>query len=229
MDATAKSIAGVALATIVLLGLAIGSIRPAEMEKVDPQVEWPSMRLCVTDVLKDAAASGGPVPGFKEASDLCYTHLRAQGLINDFRFRRLKFVQQTYDERILLWMVVAVTLSGVALAAVQLLASFRLAQAGNGTAGQAVQQQTEMSIERGKLSVKSSITGLLILICSFAFFWVFVYEIYVIRVVDVDGERSESPPRNEQKAPGILQPRAPATVPAAVSSAPAGATPGRNK
>ena len=175
------------------------------------------MRLCTADALSRVNAATLTVDDLRRASDLCYAHMHGQGLLNDFKIRRLKFTQQTYDERILLWMVVVITLSGVFLAGMQLFASFKLASTGSSTSG--FDQQTELTVEQGKLSVKSSLTGLLILICSFAFFWVFVYEIFVIKPVNVDGEAANhtTAQTNAQVSTGLLQPQ---ISPALVSSSP---------
>ncbi len=101
--------------------------------------------------------------------------------LEDFRIRKEKFVRQYLDERVTLWMVVAITLSGVLLAAVQLVMSFRLALRGRAAFG----QDNELALESGKISLRSSITGAVILALSFAFFMVYVIWIYSIREVTV--------------------------------------------
>lgn len=194
----------IATMAILIAVLGIGVITPAQPEKVDIN-EWGSMRLCVADTIVRTGANTTSVDLLEQATSLCYRHLHGQGLLNDFKIRRLKFIQQTYDERVLLWMVVVITLSGVFLAGLQLLASFKLASIGSGN----FDQQTEMSIEQGKLSVKSSLTGLLILICSFAFFWVFVYEVFVMKVVDPDaasGKQGNAMHPNGQVGSALITP-----------------------
>jgi hypothetical protein len=180
--------ATVALLLLLTVILGIASIQPAQPDKPDGNIEWASMRVCVADAIAKVNSPAATYDGMRQATDLCYAHLHQQALLNDFRIRRLKFTQQTYDERVLLWMVVVITLAGVGLAALQLVGSFRLASVGAAN----FDQQTELSVQQGKLSVKSSVTGLLILICSFAFFWVFVYEVFVIKTVDVDGGSSNA-------------------------------------
>lgn len=118
----------------------------------------------------------------RKAYELCYSSILGQGQINDFRIRRLKFIQQTYDERILLWMVVIITNSGVLLAAVQLGISYRLATLGKGTGFDV----SEISLERTKMSMKSSVTGLIILFISLAFFLIFVMFVFKIDEVKTD-------------------------------------------
>jgi hypothetical protein len=63
-------------------------------------------------------------------SDFCYGQVRGEDLLGDFYIRKRSFVQQQSDTGVLLWMVVAITISGVLLAGFQLLAAFRLANAG---------------------------------------------------------------------------------------------------
>jgi hypothetical protein len=214
MNSRTSAVGAALLLLLLVLGFRLVSQEPMAQPFASANAaEWPSMRECVADALKRTGAAAPTVESMKAATELCYSHLHGQGLLNDFKIRRLKFIQQAYDERVLLWMVVAITLSGVALAAVQLIASFRLATQGIGN----LAEQTELSVERGKLSIRSSLTGLLILICSFAFFWVFVYEIYVIHDPD-DKPKPQMQQANEQIGIGVLQPYAPAS--AASSAAP---------
>lgn len=74
-----------------------------------------------------------------------------------------------------MWMVVAVTLSGVLLAGLQLWASYELAST-NKTPLDA--SNGELTLRRDQLVLKSSITGLFILMISFGFFLVFVFYVY---------------------------------------------------
>jgi hypothetical protein len=114
---------------------------------------------------------------------VCYDHVHWRGLLNDFSVRRSKVIQQNSEDIILLWMVVAITISGVILAGLQLLGSYRLASVGKGDFA----QSGEMSFEsRGNISLKTSVTGLLILTSSFAFFLVYVIWVYPIQGVQVD-------------------------------------------
>ena len=167
---------------------------------------WPSMRLCVNDALQKIKSETVTNSLIYEVTQVCYSHLHSQGLLNDFKLRRLKFIQQTYDERVLLWMVVIITLSGVALSGIQLLASFKLASLGKNN----FDQSAELSIEQSKLSLKSSVTGLFILIFSFAFFWVFVYEIFVIKEIDIDkGSQKNAVPNVVQMGPFVPKSESP--------------------
>jgi len=75
-------------------------------------------------------------------------------------------------------MVVLITISGVVLAGVQLLASYKLALAGHGGLAGA---GSEIHYSASSVSFKSSVIGLTILALSFAFFLVFVIYVYELR------------------------------------------------
>ena len=89
----------------------------------------------------------------------------------------------------LLWMVVALTISGVVMAALQLFVAYRLAVAGRGE----VAASSELTLEQGKISLKSSVTGLLILVVSFAFFIVYVTWVFTIKETKIDVEAMPAP------------------------------------
>ncbi|CAB3744350.1 hypothetical protein LMG24238_07244 [Paraburkholderia sediminicola] len=76
-------------------------------------------------------------------------------------------------------MVVTTTVSGVLLSAVQLVAAYKLASAASSK--DMGSQGGSVDLEVGKISVKSSVTGLLILAVSFAFFIVFVNSVYSLK------------------------------------------------
>jgi hypothetical protein len=140
------------------------------------QAELPSMNQCIGETLsllsQDASARA---ESLRQARDHCYSSIQAQGLINDFGYRKMTFLQQYRANGVLMWMVVIVTLSGVLLAGLQLWASYKLAAA-NKTSLHA--DQGELSWQRDRLVLKSSITGLFILLISFCFFLVFVFYVY---------------------------------------------------
>lgn len=105
----------------------------------------------------------------------CYNRLVRQGQLNEFQIRRVNFQTQHIADTVTLWMVVTLTVCGVALAAWQIFASSRLVTTNP------EKMTSELSIERGKIFVRSSVTGLLILLVSFAFFYVYVVWIYQLR------------------------------------------------
>ena len=140
------------------------------------QPDLPSMSQCVADTLGLLGQRNAPTSeSLRDAREHCYSLIQGQGLLSDFAIRRLNFFQQYRANGVLMWMVVAVTFSGVSLAGFQLWASYRLA-ATNKTPLPA--SNGELSLKRDRLVLKSSITGLFILLISFCFFLVFVFYVY---------------------------------------------------
>jgi len=118
------------------------------------------------------------IPDLGAATAACYDHLHAQGLLNEFQIRRVNFQVQHIADQMLMWMVIGLTISGVALAGVQIIGANRVYVASGGAAAL---PDSEISIEAGKVYVKSAVTGLVILMISFAFFFVYVAEVYTIK------------------------------------------------
>jgi hypothetical protein len=93
--------------------------------------------------------------------------------------RNDNFALQKFENIVFMWMVVAMTISGVILAGLQLLASFKLTKLGiieNTSVG-------KISFSHNSVAVQSSIVGVIILVISFGFFIVFVHDIYKITQV----------------------------------------------
>jgi hypothetical protein len=117
------------------------------------------------------------IDALSRLNNFCYDTARSQLLVDEENIRKDNFVFQRYENMILLFVVVSLTLSGVILAGLQLLASYKLAVAGRGElAGGA-----EVSYSKDTVSFKSSVVGLAILFISFAFFMVFVLEVYTLK------------------------------------------------
>lgn len=139
-----------------------------------PQLSALDLHRCTIDINRGKAAD---FTSLNLAADLCYKNAYNQLIINDFFIRRKIYTDQSYLDVVLLWMVVALTCSGVLLSGVQLLTSYALASASKG----AMPDSSEMSIEKGKLTLNSSIIGLFILALSLAFFIIYVYGVYTIK------------------------------------------------
>ena len=103
-----------------------------------------------------------------------------------------------------MWMVVAVTFSGVLLAGLQLLASYQLAIA-NKTSMDA--NNGEIIVKRDQVVLRSSITGLFILLISFCFFLVFVFYVYRFETLD-ENTNLTSPPLSTLPMGGLGPPPA---------------------
>jgi hypothetical protein len=129
---------------------------------------------CIDHTIKMTEGTKLELTKYTDVWRLCENQMFDQLLLNDFTIRRQKFEANTLDERVNLWLVVAITLSGVFLSAMQLAMSYRLAQiAKTDLAG-----NNELVVEQGKLSLKSSVTGLLIMALSLIFFVIYVKWIY---------------------------------------------------
>lgn len=119
------------------------------------------------------------------------------------------FRNQQSETRELMWLVVIITASGVIIAGMQLVQSYKLVAAGKASAD----QSSKIDIEVGKLSVSSSVTGILILVVSFAFFYIFTKEIYTIHGNEPDKQSIQPPipdtglkplePQQEEPAPKL--------------------------
>lgn len=129
--------------------------------------------LRLTSALNEQQRANIPIRN--DMSRYCFSHAVRQGQLIDFSVSRTIYAEQSYETQVLLWMVVAITLSGVILAGVQIVAAYKLSS----VAKVAPDLGGKLDFDKsGKLSVQSSVTGLLILIVSFAFFIVYVRFVY---------------------------------------------------
>ena len=109
----------------------------------------------------------------------CYSEAAEEDVLSEFSIRRLAYLSQQRELPVLMWLVVAITLSGVVLSALQLLAAYQLSLAGKESFQQGL--GGDIALEKGKLSLHSSVTGLLMLFISLLFFYVFVTKVYLIQ------------------------------------------------
>lgn len=109
----------------------------------------------------------------------CFRQVQSDLLLREIQLRRARFVQQADEGVALIVTVIIITIAGVALSAVQFVATYRLASAGQA----AIEQASQLTIERDRITLKSSVTGLFILACSLAFFMIFVLYVHPIREV----------------------------------------------
>lgn len=119
------------------------------------------------------------VPNLYHLNGFCFDSLGSQLKLDQEQIRRNTFLFQSTENVVLLYMVVIITFSGVLLAGVQLVASYRLAV--NGRGDLAGGGELTYSPSSGAVSFKSSVVGITILALSFAFFLVFVKEVYPLK------------------------------------------------
>src|ERR1700677_1499727 len=159
-----------------LFSLSLSNAYSAQLDSVGSAGAFgSSMSDCTTYVLTLLKSTEHPTPEeVKQSVDVCYTLLNRESQISEFNVRAQAYEQQYSSTSVLLWMVVAITVSGVVLAGLQLLASYRLAVA----TGNNLDQTNELTLARNQIVLKSSVTGLSIMLLSFAFFLVFVRYVY---------------------------------------------------
>jgi hypothetical protein len=168
---------------------------------------------CISDYLQHPKGSDPDVDLLYRINGFCYNSQGSQLLLDEEVIRRDNFVFQRHENTVLLLMVVAITLSGVLLAGLQLLASYKLALLGRGE----LATGTEVSASRESVSLKSAVVGLAILAISFAFFIVFVIDVYALKE-NRSGGGNSSPGINalQASAPRPLLPVAASTTGSAV-------------
>jgi hypothetical protein len=188
-----------------LVSFAIGLFAGANTRDVPlaPFPPPPAMSQCTADTTALLRPDQNPSADIlRDAREHCYSLIHSHGLLKDFATRELNFIQQFRANGVLMWMVVAVTLSGVLLAALQLMASYELARSNR----KSPVGDSEFSVKRDRVVLKSSITGLFILVMSFAFFLVFVF--YVYRFEQIESHAFRMPPQTAILPLGGLGPPA---------------------
>lgn len=129
---------------------------------------------CIVETQSLSKVQIGNLNDYIGLYNLCNDQIFRNYQYNDFAVRREKFVRQELDERVNLWLVVIITLSGVFLSGIQLLMSYKIALSGK----EYWNSDATFAIKQGEISFKSSVTGLAILAMSLAFFVVYVGWIY---------------------------------------------------
>ena len=160
--------------------------------------ELAKLSACRAETLKLLHPEKVDIDLLTRISSFCYAQVRGEDLLGDFNVRRSNYLRQQFQGVVFLWMVVAITISGVIMAAFQLAAAYKLASTGHGDLGQG----GEITLEEKRISLKSSVTGLLILTVSFAFFLVYVVWVYPLTGTKISSER-QSPSIGEQPTLGV--------------------------
>jgi len=185
-------------------------------------------RDCIAYTLSVLKLSEMSFPDYERVWSLCGTEEFNRLYLHDFKIRREKFIRQELDERVTLAMVVAITVSGVVMSGLQLFMSYRLALSGHA----AFDKDMEISIQKDRVALRSSMVGLAILVISLAFFVVYVKWIYTMTEVPVEAPQTTQAAGRQLPISGALRPRqpAPGTAPgqpaaSAAQGAPATAAP----
>jgi hypothetical protein len=173
------------LLVLFFLYLMLG-VRRVEVERSN--VDGQAVSACIEKQKSIFSGSALTVEQLYSLNGFCYDNIGSQLKIDQEKIRRDNYVFQRNENVVLLYMVVLITLSGVALAGLQLFASYKLAVAGRGEL--AGGGEVSYSAQQG-VSFKSSVVGLMILALSFAFFLVFI--LYVYTFTD-EGKRTQPLP-----------------------------------
>jgi hypothetical protein len=169
---------GVVLAFFLYLIVTVG--------RIDTGVpDQDAVATCIEKYRVTTQVTKVDVGALYDLNGFCYNSIGTQLMIDQEKIRRDNFVFQRNENVVLLYMVVLITISGVVLAGVQLLASYKLALAGH---GELAGGGSEINYSASSVSFKSSVIGLTILAMSFAFFLVFV--IYVYQMTEISSAKT---------------------------------------
>jgi hypothetical protein len=174
-------IGGLIAVALLALIAAIAALYVKSKSSDQPVIQAMDLQL-ITCARQFAGSKVDDPKILNEYSKVCYDAAYNQASINDFNIRRNIFNEQPYLDRILLWTVVFITISGVILSAVQLVTSYKLAVLDKSDAN----TPSNLTIQKNKITLQSSIVGLFILTMSLAFFVIFVYGVYVIKETKSD-------------------------------------------
>jgi hypothetical protein len=166
------------------------------------------LERCRAEVQRSLAPQTVSLELLGEIHGLCYARVDEEDVLQEFGVRRAAYVNQQYQVPIMLWMVVAITISGVVLAGLQLMAGYRLAATGLG----GLEPKGEFEISPKKIAVNSTVTGVLILAISLAFFYFFVKYVYLIRELPIPAATSEAGTPNLHEGWGKQNPQFPVGI-----------------
>ena len=175
--ASGRGIASLAIAVILIAASAAGLLLLGGVHHSAPEDEAQRMEKCRQEVMQQAAAQTD-MNFLQSVHDLCYNQVRNEEVLTEFEIRKNAYRQQQNQGPWLLGLVLVITLSGVLLAAVQLFWGYKLSVAGKAVAGDA--SASTLSVTPAGVSVSSTVTGVLILALSFAFFYIFIQQVYVV-------------------------------------------------
>lgn len=167
----------------ILIGIFLLVDVPIIFNKHQPpdtsKAELNNFHECISETTRTASINISDLNNYVYVWNLCNKQIYEVLSNDDFSIRREKYREQELDERVNLWLVVSITLSGVILSGIQLLISYKLAVAGK----EGWSNDTQFAIEQGRMSFRSSITGLVILALSLLFFIVYVKWIYSVQEI----------------------------------------------
>jgi hypothetical protein len=166
---------GAALAALLcfIAGLSLGVYWTQSTDQVYSKMQdVQSVGSCIDDTTKSIGLNNPTVSVLKDVNAYCFAKISSQFYVYDLKINQNAFVHQNRASVVVMWMVVSITLAGVVLAALQLLAAFRMADTS------IINEVGEISFSKDRIVLRSSFIGLIILTISFAFFLVFILYVY---------------------------------------------------
>jgi hypothetical protein len=113
-------------------------------------------------------------PYYQAINGLCYQRVQSMLLLRDFEFRRQQFNNAQLDNqqlnRVAMVILLFATFSGIVLAGLQLLSSYRLMSQGYAKIG----TDSDVVVKYNSVAIKSSIAGVTIFAISMLFFAVYI-------------------------------------------------------
>lgn len=150
-----------------------------------------AMHACIARYSGSAGGASLDIEALDRFGTVCENILAGQFRLETLATGQRIYANQLYQNGVVMWMVVMITVSGVLLAGLQLWATYKLAMAGKGV----MADGGEATVQHDKLVVKSSVVGVIILALSFAFFTVYV--LYVYRITTLPGIEAQAPRSTE--------------------------------
>ncbi|MBY5658491.1 hypothetical protein [Rhizobium leguminosarum] len=160
---------------LVSVTAALVSLLPANGSRAAEKLNL-SIERCSADTLYAMKPTQIDVPLLRSTLEYCYTASYYTYAAREASVRYDLFTRQIFQNEVMLWMVVAITISGVILAGLQLFASYKISV----LTKTASFGDADMTFKADSIAIKSSLTGVLILVSSFLFFFVYVYFVFTI-------------------------------------------------
>jgi hypothetical protein len=143
---------------------------------------------CSADTLTAMKPTQLDVSLLRSTLEYCYTASYYAHAVREASVRYDLFTRQIFQNEVMLWMVVAITISGVILAGLQLFASYKISV----LTKSASFGDADMTFKADSIAIKSSLTGVLILVSSFLFFFVYVYFVFTLHDPATEGIRGQA-------------------------------------
>ena len=134
--------------------------------------------------------------------------------LQDYDVRRTSFIEQYHESQFVLWLVIGITISGVVLAGIQLVSAYNMSL----MLGKSAFDAISLGFDAKSISLGTTVSGLVILAMSFAFFLVYVIYVYPVQItnsISMNASKSIAMPNSEQALPTT-----PAAAPASPDSSP---------